>query len=556
MIAGDEQMVEAVKALRHGDVEPLHRQLAAHVAHLTGDPTPLDPPRRSGPEGASGDSPEAWADRVVRRIFDLVGAARWSEAHLVATAAVTAFSELDDDSELARMVASAAVTGLGVGQLNDSFDLAVRAMVHLWSGELTPAAASSTANSLGSFFERLGAWDLAIDQYSIALHMLDLSTHTGSMRAQLTIENLSFTMQAVLDSDRPLEPERVAALVERLRELLAVLDSTPRTSNGDTAGHFVGLVLALAEGRSDDAIGQLHALEQRRESLVKREELALCTMAATTMWRAGRLRAAEQWATEALALARHTDDFRVPDPLRMRARVRWALGEQELAFADAMAAAEEIAASRSARIVGLAAGLADRARLELLRRELTDVSASLAITASCDPLTGLANRRGLDDATVRLAQARHGAAVLVVDVDRFKSVNDTFGHAVGDQVIKSIAEVLRRTVHGDGALVRLGGDEFVVVLPDLHEPPVEVGERIAAEVRGTDWSRLAEGLKVTVSVGVAIGAANDIREIMGRADAALYDAKRAGRDAVRVVDRRRAPRAADLAPTGAVGQLP
>lgn len=553
---GDERMVEAVRALRCGDGAPLDQLLAEHVRRAFGPSATVAAPRRSGPEGAAGDSESAWADRVVRLIFDFVGAARWNEAHLVATAAVTAFSELDDETELARMLASAAVTGLGVGQLNDAFDMAVRAMVHLWSGELTPAAASSTANNLGTFFERLGAWDLAHDQFEIALTQLDPATPTGGPRAQLTIENLTFCLHQTLDSDCPEERGRVAHVVDRLQEMRAQLAATPTTSHGGIVALFLELTLALAERRSDDAVALGLQLAERRDGMVMREELALCSMTATAMWRAGHLRAAERWSSDALSLARQSDDFRVPDPLRLRAKVRWALGEQELAFADAMAASDEIAATRSARIVGLAAGLADRARLELLRRELTDASASLAITASCDPLTGLANRRGLDEAMSQLAQARHGASVLVVDIDRFKSVNDGHGHAVGDQVIKTIAEVLRLSVRGDGALVRLGGDEFVVVLPDLRERPEELGEEICAAVRRFEWQRLAEGLKVTVSVGVAVGAANDIREIMGRADAALYDAKRAGRDAVRVVDRRRSPRVSGPAALSALGLLP
>ena len=84
---------------------------------------------------------------------------------MVATAAVTAFCELDDDDQQSRTLAAAAVTGLGVGELNHAFDLAVRSMVLLWGGLLSPDAAASTANSLGTFFDRHGAWDLAIDQF-------------------------------------------------------------------------------------------------------------------------------------------------------------------------------------------------------------------------------------------------------------------------------------------------------------------------------------------------------------------------------------------------------
>ena len=119
---------------------------------------------------------------------------------------------------------------------------------------------------------------------------------------------------------------------------------------------------------------------------------------------AQRLSDADHWATAALRLAELGDEFRVPDVLRRRAAIRWALGDQSAAFSDSMAAVEAMAATRSDRIIGLAAGLANRARLELVRRELSDVSASLAITAARDPLTGLANRRGLDEVISLLAQ--------------------------------------------------------------------------------------------------------------------------------------------------------
>ena len=145
-----------------------------------------------------------------------------------------------------------------------------------------------------------------------------------------------------------------------------------------------------------------------------------------------------------------------------------------------------------------------------------------------------------------LAQSQQRASMLVVDIDHFKLVNDTYGHDAGDEVIKACAELLRQAIGPAGLIVRLGGDEFVVVLPDGKAQPHRIGETVCEGVRGYGWHTIAEGLRVTVSVGAAVGAARDLRELMARADGALYDAKRAGRNAVVSVDRRQEPRGDDV----------
>ncbi|MBP9053540.1 MAG: GGDEF domain-containing protein [Ilumatobacteraceae bacterium] len=546
MGSGEEQLVEAVKELRHGRTELLDSLLALHARTATGDGALLSSPRSSGPHGAAGDSAEAWADRTIRCIFDMVGAGRGVEAHMVATAAVTAFCELDDDDQQSRILAAAAVTGLGVGELNHAFDLAVRSMVLLWGGLLSPDAAASTANSLGTFFDRLGAWDLAIDQFETALSTLDPTTHTGALRAELTIVNLVMCLHEVISDGRALpEADRVAH-VDRLHQLATQLRGHGPSSTVWYGSLLADASLALVEERFTDAALAAELLGAVRDSMVVREELAWRLAGAAAMLGAQRLSDADHWATAALRLAELGDEFRVPDVLRRRAAIRWALGDQSAAFSDSMAAVEAMAATRSDRIIGLAAGLAHRARLELVRRELSDVSASLAITAARDPLTGLANRRGLDEVISLLAQSQQRASMLVVDIDHFKLVNDTCGHDAGDEVIKACAELLRQAIGPAGLIVRLGGDEFVVVLPDGKAQPHRIGETVCEGVRGYGWHTIAEGLRVTVSVGAAVGAARDLRELMARADGALYDAKRAGRNAVVSVDRRQEPRGDDV----------
>lgn len=151
-----------------------------------------------------------------------------------------------------------------------------------------------------------------------------------------------------------------------------------------------------------------------------------------------------------------------------------------------------------------------------------------------DPLTGLLNRRGL---APRLnaesgSWRQHGEpyALLVIDVDHFKSVNDRLGHAAGDAVLVRLAELLAGAARDADTVARLGGEEFCLLLP--RTPIVQAhqaGERICRLVRAAAWPGLADGM--TVSVGVAVVAGDDgPHRVLARADAALLLAKGGGRD--------------------------
>jgi diguanylate cyclase (GGDEF)-like protein len=162
--------------------------------------------------------------------------------------------------------------------------------------------------------------------------------------------------------------------------------------------------------------------------------------------------------------------------------------------------------------------------------------------ATVDSLTGLVNRRVLDEALSAALTSRptvHGTALVLVDVDSFKSINDQHGHPVGDDALTHIAGVLRTVVRsGDAVLSRMGGDELAVLLPDC---PAEVAVRRATEVLEAVCATpltLPDGslLAISVSLGVAHAPshARGLEELYAAADAALYAAKRAGRGRVEV----------------------
>lgn len=165
----------------------------------------------------------------------------------------------------------------------------------------------------------------------------------------------------------------------------------------------------------------------------------------------------------------------------------------------------------------------------------------LQLQASQDPLTGLKNRRRFEeDMRTEIARSRRDGsegALLMLDLDNFKQVNDTLGHPVGDRVIADIAGVLRARMRQTDVVARLGGDEFAIVLPRCSVAEARgVGTEIATAVR--EHAPDEEAVPpITVSVGIAMfgpDVAADLESLEEEADAALYEAKRAGRDALRV----------------------
>jgi diguanylate cyclase (GGDEF)-like protein len=162
--------------------------------------------------------------------------------------------------------------------------------------------------------------------------------------------------------------------------------------------------------------------------------------------------------------------------------------------------------------------------------------AELRQHAFLDDLTGLANRRARGRFTQGL-QGRGGstAAVALVDLDRFKRINDGHGHAIGDAVLKRMATLLRAGVRDQDLVVRLGGDEFLLLLtmPDRQAARRRC-EAIMESIAACPWDEISVALEVTASFGVAVGSLDRFDDLCATADAALYRAKEAGR--ARVVD--------------------
>jgi diguanylate cyclase (GGDEF)-like protein len=177
-------------------------------------------------------------------------------------------------------------------------------------------------------------------------------------------------------------------------------------------------------------------------------------------------------------------------------------------------------------------------QLESLVVELRTLQHQLREMSVRDSLTGLYNRRYLDEQLpVMWRQSRsHGEelAILLVDIDNFKQINDTFRHQLGDYVLIRLAEIFQSLRHHDEFVVRYGGEEFVLVLPAIHPTQVRLrAEQLRAAVERYPWYTLNPALQVTISIGVATAAPlPDHYALLRTADEHLYRAKRGGKNRV------------------------
>lgn len=172
---------------------------------------------------------------------------------------------------------------------------------------------------------------------------------------------------------------------------------------------------------------------------------------------------------------------------------------------------------------------------------MRDILITTQLEGESDGLTGVRNRRGFDArasaALVRHDHARSPLSVMMIDIDRFKAINDSFGHSCGDEVIRAMAGLLLHTLPQGTLIGRIGGEEFAILLPALSvERMHDLGETLRTAFAGLVFSGLPADFRATVSAGVTQARPGEsLPELMRRADAALYRAKRGGRNRV-VVD--------------------
>jgi diguanylate cyclase (GGDEF)-like protein len=239
----------------------------------------------------------------------------------------------------------------------------------------------------------------------------------------------------------------------------------------------------------------------------------------------------------------------------MRARAEQNVGDAIMAFAGMLmcvgmplalfqAIADDDVALASTIAFGVHSCAYLLVAIGFLASVLVEYQQNLAHMATEDPLTRLLNRRGLENALQvslsRAARAGTPTAAVMVDIDHFKQINDSFGHDTGDQVLRAIAASLQRVSRAADVVARIGGEEFLMILPDTDVAAARVlAERIRGAIGDHPLLVAQQRIPVTVSLGVA-GAQGDVDldTLVAEADQAMYLAKRGGRNRVAVVENR------------------
>ena len=300
------------------------------------------------------------------------------------------------------------------------------------------------------------------------------------------------------------------------------------TANAEANPYVLG-VTVRAEVQARMALGQFDDAQQSGEGALawlgdrvpQIRSLILSTLA-TELRAAGRVEAAYD------ALARSAELER--EAFRELSELQLSLERATLETSAARLESDELAAKNRELAQAHAELVLRASQLESLQDQLRD-------QAERDWLTGLHNRRYLARELERPAQDRLAAplTLAVLDLDHFKSINDGFGHAAGDQVLVRVAGLLLDVLRETDIVVRSGGEEFLVLMPATDARAGRAGLRAHPPRRSQDerWERIAPGLSVTASIGVAsTHAPSDLEALVNLADQRLYDAKRAGRNCV------------------------
>ncbi len=175
--------------------------------------------------------------------------------------------------------------------------------------------------------------------------------------------------------------------------------------------------------------------------------------------------------------------------------------------------------------------------LEVALTKQKELSQELEKLATTDPLTNIYNRRKIMELAAqefaRSTRYQRPFSILMMDIDKFKIINDTYGHQMGDRVIIEIVKAVLKNIRNVDIFGRLGGDEFMTILPETNqEQAVEVGERICSGMRDLEIKFGADIIKISISIGVASYSKEikNLEEIISYADKALYQAKAGGRN--------------------------
>ncbi|MEV8438386.1 GGDEF domain-containing protein [Actinosynnema sp. NPDC051121] len=474
-------------------------------------------------------------------VKELLNAGRLPEANTLFDQVVSRVPPGADRWQRSAVLINRAKLAWRLGRIPLALELAAEGWTDLdgeHSGD-NPAAAQAM-HALAYLLEGIGNRRAAVDMLRLSVQV----ARRAAERSPAAVEILGYCLQGLGGTlnfraiSSP--PDRAAAIFEEARvHLREGLDLTRNPQ--------LRRALLAAYSRSLAGVGELEQAEENAEEALRQAQEAgdkwasavACWVLAVVRREQGDLVRARTLASRAVAASEAINDPSLL--LRFSLDLADICAEMGDHVGEATALRCSVSAGRTATET-LQEGLGQALEQRRVAVQAQRLAVAAQEAAARDPLTGLANRLGLERAAAGLLEntAAHGRVpwLVLVDVDRFKGVNDDAGHAAGDATLREIAQLLRRECRAADLVARWAGDEFVVLLGDPGGNTAEVGptvaERIRAAVDGHDWTVvLGATRRPTVSIGVAAGPAK-LDQLFAAADMALYRAKRHGRNRVEV----------------------
>jgi two-component system, cell cycle response regulator len=468
-------------------------------------------------------------------VYLLLRAGRLTEANTLFDEVIARTPASDDRWARSFVLVHRATMAWRLRRIPLALELAAEGWTDLDSERPKGEAAAKTISGLGYLLEGIGHHRAALDMIRLSVHVAreagDASTLANTLQRLGDILNFR-----AIDGDPVNADEIFGEARQHIEEGLSITDkdhlsywalrgaySRSLAGTGDLAGAERHAQAVLAAGRAGEDLWSV-SVGNWVLSGIRRQQ--------------GELVEARMFASRSVSAAQRINDTSLL--LRFSLDLAGICASMADPVGEAEALRYSVTASRMATET-LQEGLGQALEQRRLAVQAQRLATAAQEAAARDPLTGLANRLGLERSAPRLLEgtAAKGRVpwLVLVDVDWFKDVNDDAGHAAGDAALREIARLLRRECRSADLVARWAGDEFVVLLGDgaqTGDIGPSVAERIRAAVDEHDWTIvLGATRRPTVSIGVAAGPAK-LDQLFAAADIALYRAKRQGRNRVEV----------------------